>query len=161
VTISIESIVLNQSTLGPSSPSPVTSGVINLLPYHDFSWANSLTFILTVGGVSGSPTAGTLAVKFQLGNPHRGDGSGGTATYPYSHPHLMDLETAQKTTLIIDGADWPSPVASFSLAAPVTFKRTITNFGAMCNLQLDVSSLTGGTNPMFTGISLMLIQKGD
>jgi hypothetical protein len=157
----IESIVLNQATLGPSSPTPVSSGVIDLLPYHDFAWADSLTFILTVGGVSGSPTAGTLSVKFQLGNPHRGDGGGGTGNWPYSHPHLMDLETAQKTSLILDGADWPSPFASFNLAAPVTVKRTIAGFGAMCNLQLDASTLTGGTTPKFTGISLTLIQKGN
>lgn len=159
----LRSILLNQAKLGPSSTlaagiSP-GAGIVNLTPYMDFSWADSLTFILSVTAVTGAPTGGTLTAAFQLGNPHIGDGQNQTQNYPFSDPNYVALDTGQKTTLIADGEDWPSPVASYNSAVPVTVQRTIRNFGAMVNLQLNASSLTGGTNPKFV-ISAVLIQKG-
>lgn len=162
--ISKRSILLNKVTLGPSSTlaagiSP-GAGVVNLLPYMDFSWASGLAFILTVNGVNGSPTGGTLKAAFQLGNPHTGAGSNGTnGVYQYSDPAYVALDAQQKYALIAEGEDWPSPVASYNSTFPVTVQRTIKDFGAMVNLQLDASTLTGGTNPTFT-ISASLIQKG-
>lgn len=159
----VESILLNQATLGPSSTlasgiSPGT-GIVNLTPYIDFSWADSLTYILTVTAVAGSPTGGTLTAAFQLGNPHIGDFGNSTNNFPFSDPSYYVLDSAQKTTLIADGEDWPNPVASYNSSFPVSAQRTVRNFGAMCNLQLNASSLTGGSSPLFT-ISAVLIQKG-
>lgn len=159
----VRSILLNQAKLGPSSSlaagiSPA-AGIVNLTPYMDFSWADSLTYIVTVTAVTGSPAGGTLAAKFQLGNPHLGDAANNTLNYPWSDPAYADLDTTQKTSLIADGEDWPSPVASWNSAVPVTVQRTIRNFGAMVNLQLDASTLAGGTTPKFT-VSAVLIQKG-
>lgn len=158
------SILLSGITLGPSSSlaagiSP-GSGIVNLTPYMDFSWADELTFILTVTGVSGSPSGGSLTAAFQLGNPHTGDGLNGTnGAYQYSDPAYTLLDTAQKATLIAEQEDWPNPVCTYASSFPVTVQRTIKDFGAMVNLQLNASTLTGGTNPVFT-ISGVLIQKG-
>lgn len=153
--IIIESILLNQATLGASSPSPVSSGVIDLLPGHDFSAMDKLTFIITILNVTGSPTSGQLTAKFQLGNPHTGASS---TSYPWTAPTLSDLSNAQKSALLTEGEDWPQPLALFSLGSSVTFKRTIKDFGSICNLHLDASTLAGGTNPKFT-ISAVLIQE--
>jgi hypothetical protein len=160
----LRSILLSQASLGPSSSlaagiSP-GSGIVNLTPYMDFSWADRITFILTVTAVSGSPSAGTLTAAFQLGNPHTGDAGNGTnPLYQFSDPTYATLDTAQKATLIAEGEDWPSPVCSYNSSFPVTVQRTIQNFGAMVNLQLNASTLSGGTNPAFT-VSGTLIQKG-
>jgi len=161
--IVLRSILLNQATLGPSSTlatgiSP-GAGIVNLTPYMDFSWADNLTFILTVTAATGAPTGGTLTAAFQLGNPHLGDAANQTQNFPFSDPNYVLLDTTQKTTLIADGEDWPNPIASYNSTFPVTVQRTIKNFGAMVNLQLNASTLTGGASPLFT-ISAVLIQKG-
>lgn len=162
--ITIRSILLASIPLGPSSTlatgiSPST-GIVNLTPYMDFSWAKELTFILTVTAANGSPTGGSLTASFQLGNPHTGDGSNGTRTgYQYSDPAYVVLDSSQITNLIAESEDWPNPICNYDSSFPITIQRTLKNFGAMVNLQLDTSTLTGGTNPTFT-ISGVLIQKG-
>ena len=161
--ITIKSIVLGSIAFGPStslpagiSPSP---GVVNLLPYMDFSWAEELVAIITVTAVNGSPTSGALKASFQLGQPHSGDGLNGTNPgFQYSDPIYVPLDASQITNLIAEGEDWPNPICSYN-SSSATVQRTIRNFGSMVNLQLDASSLSGGTNPTFT-ISVTLIQKG-
>lgn len=157
--IVLRSILLNQATIGPTSTlaagiSP-SSGIVDLLPYVDFSWADELTFILTVTAVTGAPIAGTLTPSFMLGNPHVGDGANQTTNYQFSDPNYVALDTAQKSALIAEGEDWTG--IAFNAAFPVTQQRTIRSFGAMVNLRLDASTLTSGAK--FT-VSGTLIQKG-
>jgi hypothetical protein len=164
--ITIKSIPLGTIDLGPSTTldagiSP-GGGIVNVTPYLDFSWAEELTFIVTVIGVKGTPTGGTLTAKFQLGTPHSGAATNGTnAGFQYSAPVYVDLDSTQKTNLIADGEDWPATIASYNttFTTPVVVQRTIKHFGSMVNLQIDTSGLTGGTNPTFT-ISVVVVQKG-
>lgn len=162
--ITIKSIVLGSIAFGPSTSLPAgispSTGIVNLLPYMDFSWAEEIVAIITVTAVNGSPTGGALRASFQLGQPHSGDGLNGTNPgFQYSDPTYVSLDTAQTTNLIAEGEDWPNPICSYNSSFPVTVQRTIRNFGSMVNLQLDTSSLSGGTNPTFT-MSVTLIQKG-
>jgi len=150
--ITKRSIILNAATLGPSSTGAANGGIIDLTPWTDYSWAKEITFYITVSGINGSPTGGTLTAKFQLGNPN-------VSGNQFSTTSLFDLDTAQKATLIVEGEDWSSPVASYNSSFPVTTKRTLQNFGSIANLHLDASGLTGGTNPTFT-ISVTLVAVG-
>lgn len=134
-------------------------GVVRVLPYMDFSWADELTFILTVLGTTGSPSGGTLTAGFLLGNPNTQDGLNGTGAYQYSDPAYSAMDAQQKWALIAEGEDWPNPVAAYNSAFPVTVQRTVKNFGAMVDLVLSASTLAGGSSPAFT-ISGVLIQKG-
>jgi hypothetical protein len=170
--VSPPQIVVNRAYIGPNaipviSPAPPshstltsTAGRVNLTPNVDFSWADELIWYITVDSIVGTPSAGTLIAKFQLGTPHTGNAFS-TSTFPLSGSMLMDLESSQVTSLIVDGADWPSPIAAYntSISTPITYKRSIKNFGAFCNLQLDASTLSGGTNPAFR-VSVVLVQKG-
>jgi hypothetical protein len=126
----------------------------------DFSWADELTIILSILGTTGAPTGGTLTGAFLLGNPNTMDGGNGTnSTYQYSDPAYATLDSQQKWALIAEGEDWPNPICSYNSTFPVTVQRTIKDFGAMVDLVLSASTLTGGTTPTFT-ISGVLIQKG-
>lgn len=171
--VSPPQIVVNRAYVGPNAipvitPTPSlyttltpTAGRVNLTPNVDFSWADELIWYITVDSIVGTPTSGTLTAKFQLGTPHTGN-TQSTSTFPLSGSMLMDLEASQVTNLIVDGADWPNPVAAFNtdVDPPITYKRSIRNFGSICNLQLDASTLSGGTNPAFR-VSVVLIQKGN
>lgn len=154
-------IILNAVKLGPSSTLAANGGIIDLLPWHDFGVFDELTFYITVLAINGTPSGGSLKAKFQLGTPHV------TSQNQFSSISLADLETAQKGTLIVEG-DWPNPVCTYnqqvgasaiSSTNALTVKRTIKDFGTRCNLQLDASSLTGGTTPTFT-ISVVMEGKG-
>ena len=138
----------------------VLQGVIRTLPYMDFSWADEITVILTVNAVNGSPTGGSLTGQFLLGNPSTGDGLNSTpSTIQYADPAYTALDTQQLWTLIAEGEDWPNPIASYNMAAPVTVQRTIKDFGSMVDFVLSASTLTGGSSPTFT-VSGVLIQRG-
>jgi hypothetical protein len=143
-----KSILLSSMHVGPSD---ANGGIWNLTPWTDFTCADELTFVIDVQQIFGSPTAGSLFAKFQLGISHK-------TGVQWGSNRLFDLEPAQKTTLITEG-DWPSPLATYTMPSPTSRKRTIRDFGSMCNLQLDASSLTGGSNPSF-GVTVTLIQKG-
>lgn len=145
-------IVLNALKLGPSSTNAANGGIIDLLPWTDFSAFKELTFYIVVSAINGVPTGGSLKAKFQLGSPHV------TSQNQFSSISLADLDTAQKGSLIVEG-DWPNPICTYnqtvggsaiSATNALTVKRTIKDFGTICNLQLDASSLTGGTTPTFT-----------
>ena len=145
-------IILNAATLGPSSTGAASGGTIDLLPWTDWSWATELTFYIIVTAINGSPSSGTLTAKFQLGGYD-------SINSQFTGQHLVDLDTAQKSTLISEGEDWGTILSyNTSVSTPVVVKRTITKFGSICNLHLDASGLSGGTNSTFT-VTVMLTAK--
>lgn len=146
-------IILNAVNLGPSisgANNPANGGVIDLLPWHDWSWADELTFIVTVSAINGSPDGGNLVTRFQLGMPF-------VSGNQFSTNRLFDLDSDQVSKLIVEGTQWPN--IAYNASTPQTIQRTIRNFGPRCNLRLDASSLTNGTSPTFT-ISAVVVAKG-
>lgn len=154
-------VVLNNIPLGPGSTGAAAGGVVDLFPWTDFSWADELTMYIIVTSINGSPTAGGLTAKFQLGTPFVTGAVGQFVTQA-----LFDMDSAQKATLIAEGEDWPNPIVSYnstvntnpiSATNPLVVKRTIRNFGALCSLHLDTSTLSSGAS---FNITVVLIQKG-
>lgn len=146
-------IILNQRNLGPSSTNAANGGIIDLLPWHKWDWADELTFYITVSAINGTPSGGQLTAKFQLGTPY-------VSGNQFSTKALFDLDAFQKGFMIAEGEDWSNPVAAYNASVPFTVSRTIRDFGSICNLRLDASSLTGGTNPTFT-ITVAMSAKGN
>lgn len=142
-------ILLNAVNFGPSSVKAANGGVIDLLPWHDWTWAEEITFTITASAANGVPTSGALTPKFQLGIPF-------VSGNQFSTNRLFDLESDQVSKLIVEGTDWPT--IAYNASFPKTVQRTIRNFGARCNLRLT-SDLAGGTNPTHT-ITVVMSAKG-
>lgn len=105
--------------------------------------------VVTVGGLTGAPTAATITPKFQLWHSVIGGNQeevilGGTGVSPANS--WFDLSAAQNPSLLPDG-DWPSAlsVVAATVSAPIAVARTIRG-GFPWRLQL-AWALTGGTSP--------------
>lgn len=130
----------------------------------DFPHARELTFVLSVAGVSGSPSAWSLNAKFQFCQINT------TGSY-MTAPRWFDLQTEQVSKLVAEGVGWyggahTTPVGgAFGLVAdntdtlPLTVSRTlIGGFGMRVRL-LTSPAFTGGTNPRLR-LGVTLIEKG-
>jgi hypothetical protein len=142
--------------LGPSSTNAASGGIIDLTPRVSWAWADELTFYVTVIAANGSPTGGALVPKFQLGMPY--SSLSVNSGNQFSAWNLVDLDNIQKGYMIAEGEDWPS--IAYNVTKPYTVSRTIRNFGDICNLQLDTSSLSGGTSPTLT-VSVTMTAKAN
>lgn len=142
--------------LGPSSTNAASGGIINLTPRISWAWAEELTFYITVIAINGSPTGGGIVPKFQLGTPYSSLSI--NSGNQFSAWNLMDLDNIQQGYMIAEGENWPT--IPYTVSSPYTVSRTIRNFGDICNLQLDASSLTGGTTPTMT-VCVTMTAKGE
>ncbi|QNJ57748.1 hypothetical protein KNV22_gp28 [Gordonia phage Love] len=127
------------------------------------SYADELTWILAVQGVTGSPTAWSLGAKFQYCQPN-------TSGYQYTNSRWFDLQAENVATNVVEGVGFyggpnSAPVggafgvvAKFGDTVPVTVQRTIRNFGLRCRVALDLS-ISGGTDPGIK-VSLTAMAKG-
>lgn len=127
-------------------------GPINLTQWVDFSWAEELTFIIDVQTQVGTPTAGNLTATFQKRIPNK------VGFEQWSTQRLSDLTPEEAATWVTEG-NWPSPLAAYNFASPITIQRTIRNFGNGVNLKLDASDIAGTGSPAFQ-VSVVLIAKG-
>lgn len=128
------------------------NGTLNLTEWIDYSWAQELAFIIDIQQTTGSPAAGTVTAKFQKRVPHK------TGAIQFNNQRLVDLSAEEKVAWIVEG-DFPVTLADFSLASPVTYQRSVRNFGAGVNLALTVAGLSGGTSPGFQ-ITAIVVAKG-
>lgn len=142
----------NKQIIGPSSVGSANGGILDVTPKPIYGWAKKITFSLTIHNTNGSPTGGSMNLKFQIGMPIVG-----TSNLQFTSSILQDLDTAQKINLIAEGEDWPS--IPYNATFPYVVSRTISNFGQTANLHMDTSSLTGGTTPTFT-YSLSISPQG-
>lgn len=118
----------------------------------DFTWAKELTYQIYVKQLNGAPTAATLTAKWQIFIP-------ATGTFAqYTAGVWIDIEAAQLNKLLVEGADYPSPLATEATTFPIAFQRTITHFGYAARVVLT-PTFTGGTTPSFS-ISALLVAKG-
>lgn len=131
----------------------VKAGVsLNLTEWISYAWADELTFIIDVQQTTGSPTAGQLLAKFQTRVPHK------NGAIQYSTQRLVDLAPEDKAGMLVNG-DWPAVLADYAMGAPLTYQRTVRNFGPGLNLNLSTSALTGGTTPGFQ-TTVLVVAKG-
>jgi hypothetical protein len=111
----------------------------------DFGWAETLTWVLGVEGVTGSPSTWSLGVIFQYCLDNM-DG------HQYTKRRWYDLAEENIIADIAEGTGWHGPGLSVPTVAnevsilPVTVKRTIHNHPRRVRVLLD-PQFTGGTNP--------------
>lgn len=125
----------------------------------------ALTYVVTVTGVTGSPTSWSLDCKFQLRQP---DAQDATNDYMFAAENWFDLTPAQ-LDLIDEGVGWYGPdktpplggqagtiaddTDSPSVGSPIIVRRTIRPGGQLASL-LFTPTLSGGTAP---GISIHVV----
>lgn len=137
-------------------------------PVEFGAYADEVTFIISVAGVTGAPTSWSLGAKFQYCLPH-------TTGYQYQNPRWFDLQPENVETNVVEGVGWyggnaqPPADGSYGTLAtsaegidfaanPRTVKRTVRHFGHYVRVSLN-PTFTGGTNPGLL-VSMVAIPKG-
>lgn len=136
-------ILLSGNNIATNQPLPGNS--------VDLGYAEEVTFIIDVQAINGAPTTASLKAKFQFCLPH-------VEGEQFVKERWFDLETVQVDNLIVDGADFPNPLADKTTTLPKTIQRTIKGFGYRTRVLLE-PSFTGGTSPSFK-ITSVMIPKG-
>lgn len=145
--ILISSSTTDNHGQGPIRPAGAKGQISLLQPGHpmDFSWAETLTWVLGVEGVTGSPTEWSLGVRFQYCLDNM-DG------YQYTKSRWYDLADENIVSDIAEGVGWHGPgltapiVADETSQLPATVKRTVRNHPRRVRVVLD-PQFVGGTDP--------------
>lgn len=145
-------ILVSSSTVDMDGQGPIRAasakGQVSLAqPGHpmDFGWAETLTWVLGVESVTGSPSAWSLSVVFQYCLDNM-DG------HQYTKNRWYDVAEENIVADIAEGVGWHGPGLAVPLVAndtsplPVTVKRTVRNHPRRVRVLLD-PQFTGGTNP--------------
>lgn len=158
-------ILLAEGANSPFKPSGTPHALFQ--PPHPMefgAYADEVTWILSVAGVTGAPTAWSLGAKFQYCLPH-------TTGNQYRNPVWFDLQPENVETNIIEGVGWygganaPPVDGGYGIIASnadftgrVTVQRTIKHTGLLHRVRFDLS-MTGGTDPGAL-VTLVAIPKG-
>lgn len=130
----------------------VDSGAKYVYVPNDFHAYDELWAHVRVHGISGTPSAANLVVKWQIAHPQ--DGGGYTST----SLNWRDLEPTRNGHLFISGLDWPKFVSNGTDAAKwIDFVRGVRLGTGMVRLAF-ISTITGGTDPKYT-ISVSLFAR--
>jgi hypothetical protein len=146
------SILVSSSTTasgghGPIRPASAKGRISLAQPGHpmDFGWAETLTWVLGVEAVTGSPSAWSLGVAFQYCLDNM-DGN------QYTKARWYDLAEENIAADVAEGVGWHGPalpppmVANETSILPVTVKRTLHNHPRRVRVLLD-PQFTGGNDP--------------
>jgi hypothetical protein len=135
----------------------------------DWSWADEITFVLSLVAINGAPTTWSVGAKLQFLQPH-------TYNFQFQRPVWFDVQPEQIDNCVVEkcgfyaGAHTAPLDGSFgviadntdtapSAAAPITVQRTVKNFGQSARVVLNPTH-TGGTSPRF-GLSVTAILKAN
>lgn len=133
----------------------------------DWSWADEITFVISLGAIYGSPTTWSVGAKLQFLQPH-------TAAFQFQRPKWFDLQPENVSTCVVEkcgfyGGNHDAPLdGSFGVigdntdtaptdASPIVVQRTVKNFGFCPRVVLNLTH-TGGTSPR-AGVSVTAIAK--
>lgn len=133
----------------------------------DWSWADEITFVISIGAIYGAPSAWSVGAKIQFLQPH-------TVNYQFQQARWFDLQPENIENCVVEkcgfyGGAHTAPLdGSFGVigdqsdtaptaAAPIAVQRTVKNFGQSARIVLNMSH-TGGSSPR-AGISITAIPK--
>jgi hypothetical protein len=128
---------------------------------------DEITFVISVGVITGSPSAWSVGAKLQFLQPH-------TTNFQFQQPRWFDLQPEHINTCVVEkcgfyGGTHAAPLdggfgviadntdTAPSAASPITVQRTVRNFGACARVVLNMSH-TGGSTPR-AGVSVSAILK--
>lgn len=165
-------LVAAQTTNGTSGLTFDTGGGYGLnhpMNKVDWSWADEIAFVISIGAISGSPTTWSVGAKLQFLQPH-------TVNFQFQQPRWFDLQPENIEHCIVEkcgfyaGAHDAPLDGSFGIiadntdtaptaAVPITVQRTVKNFGQAARVVLNLAH-TGGTTPK-ASVSITAIPKAN